>query len=189
MSRPEVIKVVREEAKKLRIDPKEAISTKHGEIFKKAQDAEHEVLKREHSKKVKRLTELNRRRSEEYMWIMTNKIKPEPITDVRIHPNTKPIVASEWIMLKIAKISQQPDNIYTRSEATKKSQNRKQFSSNKSTLKLRLSKNPIQGLFLPKDQSQIHQKSKTKVQGPIVPFSQSLPEGPKLPKAQSLIIK
>ncbi|GKE45417.1 hypothetical protein Tco_1472701 [Tanacetum coccineum] len=74
MSRPEVTKVV-------------------GETFKKARDAEHEVLKREHSKKVKRLTELNRRRAEEYMWTMTNKIKPEPITDVRIHPNTKPIVA------------------------------------------------------------------------------------------------
>ncbi|GKB70946.1 hypothetical protein Tco_0932358 [Tanacetum coccineum] len=75
MSRSEVTKVV-------------------GETFKKARDAEHEVLKREHSKKVKRLTELNRRRAEEYMWTMTNKIKPKPITDVRIHPNTKPIVAS-----------------------------------------------------------------------------------------------
>ncbi|GKB69149.1 retrovirus-related pol polyprotein from transposon TNT 1-94 [Tanacetum coccineum] len=67
MSRPKVIKVVRKEAKKLKIDPKEAISNK---------------------------AELNKRRDEEYMWIMTNKIKPEPITDVRIHPNTKPIVAS-----------------------------------------------------------------------------------------------
>ncbi|GKF98018.1 hypothetical protein Tco_0293839, partial [Tanacetum coccineum] len=27
------------------------------------------------------------------MWTMTNRIKPEPSTDVRIHPNTKPIVA------------------------------------------------------------------------------------------------
>ncbi|GKA02329.1 hypothetical protein Tco_0674994 [Tanacetum coccineum] len=51
MSRPEVIKVIREEAKKFGIDPKEAISTKAGETFRKAQDAEHEVLKREHSKK------------------------------------------------------------------------------------------------------------------------------------------
>nr|GEY21627.1 hypothetical protein [Tanacetum cinerariifolium] len=42
------------------------------------------------------------------------------------------------------------------------------FSSNNSTLKLRLSKNPIQRLFLPKDQSQIHQKSNVKVQGLIV---------------------
>nr|GEX02633.1 hypothetical protein [Tanacetum cinerariifolium] len=36
MSRPEVMKVVREEAKKLGIDPKELISTKAGETFKKA---------------------------------------------------------------------------------------------------------------------------------------------------------
>nr|GEX86496.1 hypothetical protein [Tanacetum cinerariifolium] len=56
MFKPEIIKVVREEANKLGINPKEAISTKDGEQFKKAQDAEHEVLKREHSKKVKRLT-------------------------------------------------------------------------------------------------------------------------------------
>ncbi|GJW40505.1 hypothetical protein Tco_0066350 [Tanacetum coccineum] len=93
MSRPKVIKVVREEAKKLGIDPKEAISTKAGETFKKAQDAEHEVLKREHSKKVKRLTKLNKRRAKEYMWTMTNRIKPERIIDIRIHPNTKPIIA------------------------------------------------------------------------------------------------
>nr|GEX04822.1 retrovirus-related Pol polyprotein from transposon TNT 1-94 [Tanacetum cinerariifolium] len=41
-SKTEVIKVVREEAKKLGIYPKEAISTKAGELFKKARDAEHE---------------------------------------------------------------------------------------------------------------------------------------------------
>nr|GEU98510.1 hypothetical protein [Tanacetum cinerariifolium] len=93
MFRPEVIKVVRKEGKKLGIDPKEAISTKAGETFNKAQDAEHEVLKIGHSKKVKRLTELNRMRVEEQIWTMTNRIKPEPITDVRIHPNTKPIIA------------------------------------------------------------------------------------------------
>ncbi|GJZ52343.1 hypothetical protein Tco_0606858 [Tanacetum coccineum] len=94
MSKPEVIKVVQEEAEKIRLDPRKIASAKVGEKFKKAQYAEHEVLKREHSKKVKRLTELNRRRAEKYIWTMTNRIKPEPITDVRIHPNTKPIVAS-----------------------------------------------------------------------------------------------
>ncbi|GJV91665.1 hypothetical protein Tco_1539478 [Tanacetum coccineum] len=94
MSRPEVIKVVHEEAKKLGTDLKEAISTKAGETFKKAQDAEHEVFKKEHSKKIKRLTKLNRRRAEEFKWTMTNRIKPKPIIDVRIYPNTKPIIAS-----------------------------------------------------------------------------------------------
>ncbi|GKA38064.1 putative reverse transcriptase domain-containing protein [Tanacetum coccineum] len=77
MSMPEVIKVVREETKKLKIDPKEAISTKTGETFKKARDAEHEVLKREHSKKVKRLTELNRRRAEEYIKRKHMELEPE----------------------------------------------------------------------------------------------------------------
>nr|GEX22218.1 hypothetical protein [Tanacetum cinerariifolium] len=92
ISKPEVIKVVQEEAKKLGINPKEEISTKDGEQFKKAQDAEHEVLKRGHSKKVKKLTKLNKRRAEEYMWTMTNRIRPEPITNVKIHPKTKPVV-------------------------------------------------------------------------------------------------
>nr|GEW78659.1 hypothetical protein [Tanacetum cinerariifolium] len=53
ISKPEVIKVVRKEAKKIGIHPKEAISTKAGELYKKAQDAEHEVLKRQHTKKKK----------------------------------------------------------------------------------------------------------------------------------------
>ncbi|GJR98278.1 hypothetical protein Tco_0270452 [Tanacetum coccineum] len=55
ISKPEVIKVVREEAKKLGNHPKEAITTKAGELFKKAQDAEHEVLKRQHTRKVRNL--------------------------------------------------------------------------------------------------------------------------------------
>ncbi|GJZ67019.1 hypothetical protein Tco_0630259 [Tanacetum coccineum] len=92
ISKPEVIKVVQEEAEKIGLDPKKIASAKAGEKFKKAQDAEHQVLKREHSQKVKRLTKLNKKRAEQYMWTMTNRIKPEPITDVKIHPNTKPVV-------------------------------------------------------------------------------------------------
>ncbi|GJW79424.1 hypothetical protein Tco_0143399 [Tanacetum coccineum] len=48
--KPEVIKIVREEAKKLGIHPKEEITTKVG-VFKKAQDAEHAVFKRQHTMK------------------------------------------------------------------------------------------------------------------------------------------
>ncbi|GKC13589.1 hypothetical protein Tco_1010371 [Tanacetum coccineum] len=70
MSRPEVIKVVQEEAKKIGLDLRKIASAK---------------------------AELNRRRAEEYMWTMTNGIKPEPITDVRIHPKIKPIVASVFM--------------------------------------------------------------------------------------------
>nr|GFA86149.1 hypothetical protein [Tanacetum cinerariifolium] len=51
ISKTEVIKVVRKEAKKLGIHPKKAITTKAGELFKKAQDAEHEVLKIQHTEK------------------------------------------------------------------------------------------------------------------------------------------
>ncbi|GKC20215.1 hypothetical protein Tco_1022365 [Tanacetum coccineum] len=62
----------------------------------KPEDAEHQVLKRKHSQKVKRLTKLNKKRAEQYMWTMTNRIKPGPITDVKIHPNTKPVVLSVY---------------------------------------------------------------------------------------------
>nr|GEV29678.1 hypothetical protein [Tanacetum cinerariifolium] len=54
----EVIKVVHEEAKKLGIHSKEAITTKAGELFKKAQDAKHKVLKRKHTEKVRKSLEL-----------------------------------------------------------------------------------------------------------------------------------
>ncbi|GKC58370.1 hypothetical protein Tco_1085968, partial [Tanacetum coccineum] len=64
---PEVIKVVQEEAEKIGIDPKKIASAKAGEKFKKAQDTEHQVLKREHSQKVKRLTKLKKKRVEQYM--------------------------------------------------------------------------------------------------------------------------
>ncbi|GJU51714.1 hypothetical protein Tco_1221269 [Tanacetum coccineum] len=90
ISKHEVIKVVQEEAKKIGLDPKKIASAKVGEKFKKAQDAEHQVLKRENSQKVKILTKLNKKRAKQYMWTMKIRIKPEPITDVKIHPNTKP---------------------------------------------------------------------------------------------------
>ncbi|GJU50279.1 hypothetical protein Tco_1219834, partial [Tanacetum coccineum] len=60
ISKPKVIKVVREEAKKLGIHPKEAITTKAGELFKKAQDAEHEVLKKQHTEKVRKYLDLRK---------------------------------------------------------------------------------------------------------------------------------
>ncbi|GJU98140.1 retrovirus-related pol polyprotein from transposon TNT 1-94 [Tanacetum coccineum] len=60
ISKSEVIKVVREEAKKLGIYPKEAITTKAGELFKKAQDVEHEVLKKQHTEKVRKYLDLRK---------------------------------------------------------------------------------------------------------------------------------
>ncbi|GJW61158.1 hypothetical protein Tco_0110493, partial [Tanacetum coccineum] len=67
ISKPEVIKVVQEKAEKIRLDPKKVASAKAGEKFKKAQDAEHQVLKREHTQKVKRLTELNKKKAKQHM--------------------------------------------------------------------------------------------------------------------------
>ncbi|GKB67137.1 hypothetical protein Tco_0928549 [Tanacetum coccineum] len=96
MTKTEVIKVVQEEAEKIGLDPKKIISAKACEKFKKAQDAEHQVLKREHSQKTKRAIELRMKRVEHYMWTMSNGLKPEPITDVKIHPNTKPAVLTVY---------------------------------------------------------------------------------------------
>ncbi|GJZ56513.1 hypothetical protein Tco_0611706 [Tanacetum coccineum] len=89
--RPDPYEPDKEEKMKKATEEAKLLAMSRPEVIK---DAEHEVLKREHYKKVKRLTELNKKRVEEYMWTMTNRIKPEPIIDVRIHPNTKPIVAS-----------------------------------------------------------------------------------------------
>nr|GEW02627.1 hypothetical protein [Tanacetum cinerariifolium] len=92
ISKTEVINVVREEAKKLGIHLKEAFSTKAGELFKKAQDAEHKVLKRQHTEKVRKSLELRKHKYDSYMWTISSRLKPEPITNIKIHPKTKPVV-------------------------------------------------------------------------------------------------
>ncbi|GJZ65044.1 hypothetical protein Tco_0621740 [Tanacetum coccineum] len=92
ISKPEVTKVVREEAKKLGIHPKEAITTKAGELFKKSQDAKHEVLKKQHTKKVRKSFELRKHKYDSYIWTVSSRLKPEPIIDIKIHPKTKLVV-------------------------------------------------------------------------------------------------
>nr|GEX91679.1 hypothetical protein [Tanacetum cinerariifolium] len=67
INKPKVIKVVREEEKKLGIHLKEAITAKAGEKFKKAQDAEHEVLKKKHVEKVKKSLELKKHKYDNYI--------------------------------------------------------------------------------------------------------------------------
>ncbi|GJX08077.1 hypothetical protein Tco_0196009 [Tanacetum coccineum] len=78
LDKEDQIKKAEEEAKRL--------------AMTKTKDAEFQVHKRQHTKKVKRLVELNKKRAEQYMRTMSNKLKPEPITDVKIHPNSKPAV-------------------------------------------------------------------------------------------------
>ncbi|GJR80819.1 hypothetical protein Tco_0151604 [Tanacetum coccineum] len=65
MTKTKLIKIVQEEAEKIRIDPKKVISAKACEKFKKAQDAKI--------------------------------LKPELITDVKIYPNSKPIVLTVYM--------------------------------------------------------------------------------------------
>nr|GEV64702.1 hypothetical protein [Tanacetum cinerariifolium] len=96
ISKTEVIKVVHEEAEKIGIYPKEVISSKVGEPFMKAQDAEHEVLKRQHTKKVRKSLELRKHKYDSYMWTVRSRLKPEPITDIKIHPKTKLVVVTVY---------------------------------------------------------------------------------------------
>nr|GEV56650.1 uncharacterized mitochondrial protein AtMg00810-like [Tanacetum cinerariifolium] len=96
ISKTELINVVHEKAKKLGIYPKEAISTKAGELFKKAQDAKHEVLKRQHTKKVGKSLELRKYKYDSYMWTVSSRLKPEPITDIKIYLKSKPMVITVY---------------------------------------------------------------------------------------------
>ncbi|GJX13759.1 hypothetical protein Tco_0205517 [Tanacetum coccineum] len=84
LEKEDKIKKAEEEAKRHAMTKTEA-----DEKFKKAQYAEMQVHKRQHTEKVKRMTELNKKRDEQYKWTISSRLKPEPITDVKIHPNTK----------------------------------------------------------------------------------------------------
>nr|GEV77181.1 hypothetical protein [Tanacetum cinerariifolium] len=84
------------EAKKVGIDFKVIESAKSGEQFKRIQDAEIQVHKREHCQKVKKQIELKKKRHEQYMWTTSTRLKLEPISDVKIHPNKKPAVLSVY---------------------------------------------------------------------------------------------
>nr|GEW54352.1 copia protein [Tanacetum cinerariifolium] len=96
ISKTKVIKVVREEAKKLGIHLKEVITTKAGKLSKKAQEAEHEVLKRQHTEKVRKSLELKKHNYDSYMWTISSILKQEPITGIKIHLKTKPIVITVY---------------------------------------------------------------------------------------------
>ncbi|GJY47600.1 hypothetical protein Tco_0436663 [Tanacetum coccineum] len=84
MTKTEVIKVVQKEAEKIRLDYKIIFSVKVGEKFKKAQDVKHQVIKIEHSQKVKRLMDLNKKRVEAYHRFQ------------EIHPTQKPAVLIDF---------------------------------------------------------------------------------------------
>ncbi|GJT55989.1 hypothetical protein Tco_0991043 [Tanacetum coccineum] len=96
ISKPEVIKVLQEKTKKIGLDPNKIASAKAGEKFKKDHEAEHQVLKREHTEKVKKYLELRKHKFENYIWIINNRLKPKNITNIKIHPKTKPDVITVY---------------------------------------------------------------------------------------------
>ncbi|GJW62324.1 hypothetical protein Tco_0111659, partial [Tanacetum coccineum] len=96
MTKPEVIKVVQEEAEKIGLDPKAIKGAKAGKMFKKAHDVEHVVLKRQHTEKVRKSLELRKHKYDSYMWTVSSRLKPEPIIDIKIYPKTKPVVITVY---------------------------------------------------------------------------------------------
>ncbi|GJT21910.1 hypothetical protein Tco_0891847 [Tanacetum coccineum] len=57
--------------------------------FIKHQDAHFKLLTRDHSEKLKQNATLRKKRFDQYVWNTNNKPKPERITNIFIHPNTK----------------------------------------------------------------------------------------------------
>ncbi|GKC27225.1 hypothetical protein Tco_1034519, partial [Tanacetum coccineum] len=88
-----------EEAEKIGLDPKAIKCAKAGEMFKKSQDAEHVILKRQHTKKVIKSLELRKHKYDSYMWTISSRLKLEPITDIKIHSKTKTVVITVTLSL------------------------------------------------------------------------------------------
>ncbi|GJY25343.1 hypothetical protein Tco_0400069 [Tanacetum coccineum] len=96
MTKPEVIKVVQKEAEKIGLDPRAIKGEKADEMFKKSQDAKHVVLKRQHTEKVIKSLELRKHKYDSYMWNVSSRLKPEPITNIKIYSKTKPVVITVY---------------------------------------------------------------------------------------------
>ncbi|GJU69354.1 hypothetical protein Tco_1255613 [Tanacetum coccineum] len=73
------------------VDPKALQSAKGGQDFLKKQDAEIKVLNRERLEKLTKAKELRKKRIDQFKWTTSSRFKPEKITDIHIHPNTKQV--------------------------------------------------------------------------------------------------
>nr|GEZ41421.1 hypothetical protein [Tanacetum cinerariifolium] len=67
-----------------------------GEKLKKAQDVELKVVNKERSEKLRKSLTLRKHKFKNYMWTISNKLKLKKITDVKIHPHTKPVVVTVY---------------------------------------------------------------------------------------------
>ncbi|MCO6516938.1 MAG: hypothetical protein J6586_10700, partial [Snodgrassella sp.] len=94
LSKPELIQVVHEEAEKIGLDAEALATEQAGAAFKKAQEEQMNALKREREEKLKRQAQIRKTRVERYHWVMKERLKPETITDIKIHRNTKPAMVT-----------------------------------------------------------------------------------------------
>ncbi|GJZ15961.1 hypothetical protein Tco_0551638 [Tanacetum coccineum] len=62
----------------------------------KHQDSHLQVLTRAHNEKLKRRVDLRKKRFDQYVWIVNNRYKPDRITDIFIHPRTKPVTMTVY---------------------------------------------------------------------------------------------
>ncbi|GJU94968.1 retrovirus-related pol polyprotein from transposon TNT 1-94 [Tanacetum coccineum] len=59
-------------------------------------DKEEKMKRAAEEAKVKKAIKLINKRLDQYMWTTTSRLKPEPISDVKIYPNTKPVVITVY---------------------------------------------------------------------------------------------
>ncbi|GKA69400.1 hypothetical protein Tco_0775464 [Tanacetum coccineum] len=96
LSKPELIKVVKEVASKDGVDPKALRNMKGGKEFLKKYDAEYKFIQREHMEKLKKSRELKKKRFDQYVLTTQNRLKPKKIIDILIHPNTRPVTITVY---------------------------------------------------------------------------------------------
>ncbi|GJW81902.1 hypothetical protein Tco_0145877 [Tanacetum coccineum] len=73
------------------------------ELIKKAEEearlltiSKPKVLKREHTKKLRKALELRKHMFESYMWTINNRLNPKTITGIKIYPKTKLVVITVY---------------------------------------------------------------------------------------------
>nr|GEU80168.1 retrovirus-related Pol polyprotein from transposon TNT 1-94 [Tanacetum cinerariifolium] len=174
ISNTEVIKVVYEEVKKLGIHPKEAISTKVGELCKKAHDAEHEVLNRQRNKKVRKSLELRKHKYDSYIWTASNRLKPEPITNIKIYPKTKLVVITVYRGIDGRNFDVHKQFLFGAFGISKLDELRKIISKKKNTMSALLAPEQASSQTSKRKQKQIELKLETRI--PRLECNRTLPE-------------
>ncbi|GJW15294.1 hypothetical protein Tco_0019427 [Tanacetum coccineum] len=162
------IKKAAEEAKRLEITKTKVKSSR------KLRMAKMQVHKRQHTEKAKRMMELNKKRAEQYKWTIYSRLKPEHITDVKIHPNTKPALD------ELGLIIQKKKNIIVKDLMTSLG---KRYERLKKILEELGIQSALPAPVLEQDPSQSsgrkrkHMELKPEIKVPGIECNQSLPEG------------